>query len=510
MYTRTTGLISAALMSALLAGCAITPEPLSSAQLAERALSVAAHVTADQEPVHGAIDLYEAMARSLKYNLDHRVEMMQAAVRVKELDLSHFGMLPNAVTNSGWASRDNYSASSSTNIFTGQQSLATSTSQERSIGTADVAFSWNILDFGLSYVKAQQAADQFLMAEEMRRKVVHRVIEDVRTAYWRAISADRLLKKLRTLEDRVHKAQANTRLLSDERQTSPITAVTYERELVEIKRTIQELERELSTASIQLSTLMNLEPGTKFKLVQPNRRGGGDLKLKMPVAAMVSTALNNRAELREVWYKERINELDFDAALLELLPGLQLYAGSNFDSNDFLYNNNWVSWGAKASWNLIRLVQYPAKRAVIESQEDLLKARALAVGMAVMTQVHVSRVRFYHFSKELKTAEEYLGVQHRLIALMRTEAAADRISEQTLIREEMNTLVAEVKRDIAYANLQNAFASVYSSMGLDPYSGSIEPRNDSVKSLASTLRAVWVERGDFATGSAQRHAAARK
>ena len=49
------------------------------------------------------------------------------------------------------------------------------------------------------------------------------------------------------------------------------------------------------------------------------------------------------------------------------------------------------------------------------------------------------------------------------------------ISEQTLIREEMNTLVAEVKYDIAYAGLQNAFGNVYASMGLDPFGDEFDP-----------------------------------
>ncbi|MEA1834550.1 hypothetical protein U8607_20865 [Methylobacterium durans] len=48
-------------------------------------------------------------------------------------------------------------------------------------------------------------------------------------------------------------------------------------------------------------------------------------------------------------------------------------------------------------------------------------------------------------------------------------AAADSISEQTLIREEMNTLVAEVKYDLAHAAVQNARANVYASLGLDTF-----------------------------------------
>ncbi len=491
-------LISLAFALALalaLGGCVVAPSSLSDEEISHRAQDNLARITANQEPVERAIDLYEAMARALKYNLDHRVEAMEAALRSRELDLAHFSLLPNVVANSGYAARNNFQASNSVNILTGAQSLATSTSQEKQISTADIAFSWNVLDFGLSYVRARQAADKYLIAEELRRRVINRIVEDVRTAYWRAVSADRLIAKLRSLEGRIQRAQFNSRAIAADRQTSPITAVTYERELVEIKRTIQELQRDLSVARTQLAALINLKPDTRFTLVGA-RRGGG-LALTMPVREMISTALRNRPELREVWYRQRINERELDAALLELLPGLTPYAGSNYDSNDFLYNNNWVNWGAKVSWNLIRVFQYPAKREVVDAQDRLLDARSLAVTMAVVTQVHVSRIRFHHFRNEVETANEFLGVQTRLLGLMRVEAAADRISEQTLIREEMNTLVAEAKLDIAYASFQNAFAGVYTSMGLDPYRSEIDLAAD-VKSLAAKLRNIWFERGDHA------------
>lgn len=81
---------------------------------------------------------------------------------------------------------------------------------------------------------------------------MHRVIEDVRTAYWRAISGERLLVKLRELEGRVKRAQASAKSIAAERSTSPITAVTYERELVEIG------ERSRSSRGIWSSPSLNL------------------------------------------------------------------------------------------------------------------------------------------------------------------------------------------------------------------------------------------------------------
>ncbi|MGL4397159.1 MAG: TolC family protein [Hyphomicrobium sp.] len=497
-----TGLV----IAAWLGGCSVNPSPLTESQLVTTVEFNTGSVASSQEEIAAPITLYEAMARALKYNLDHRVEEAESAVRIAELDLSHFNMLPNLVANSGYAARDNYNASSSFNLVTGNENFQPSTSQEKRIRAADIGFSWNILDFGLSYVRARQAADKVLVQEETRRKVMHRVVEDVRSAYWRAISAERLKTRLSTLEVETEAALKETRELYADRQTSPITALTYERELVEIRQKIGEIQRELSTAKAQLAALMNLTPGTEYTLahVETNQ---GSLTLEANLTEMISAAVYNRPELREVEYQRRINLHEADAALLEMLPGLQIYAGSNYDSNDFLLHSDWVNWGAKASWNLMRIFAYPAREQVINAQDEMLRQRTLALTMAVMTQVHVSRIRFLHAAKELQIAADYRDVQRRLLEQMRLEASADRISRQTLIREEMNTLVSEAKYDIAYAALQNAYANLFSSMGLDPYAWEVNSWQ-SVSDLADTLRQIWLERGDLNAGWSKRLASA--
>ena len=480
------------------AGCTLSPSPLTNEELQNLADSSSARVTADQEPFSGPVSLYEAMARALKYNLDFKVEIMQQSLRSAEFRFSHYNLLPSAVVNSGYVARDSYLATGEHNIITSVDRPPTTTSYEKKPRTADFTFSWNILDFGLSYIRARQAGDKVLIAEETKRKVVQRIIEDVRTAFWRAVSAERMLSKLAALEERTKTVLASTRRLFAEKETSPITALTYERELVEIRRTAEELARELSVAKTQLAALMNAPPGAAFELADAGADASAPV-LDIDEKAVIETALVNRAELRDVTYQKRINRREAHAALVELLPGIQLYAGENYDSNKYLEHNHWVTWGAKASWNLLRVFQYPAKRNVIEAQDALLDARTLALTMAVMTQVHVSRIRYAYASRELLTAREYHDVQQRLLKQMRTEAQAERISEQTLVREEMNGLVAEAKRDISFAALQNAFANMFASAGLDPY-GSDFDSSESVTDLTIRLKALWIERGDFGAG----------
>ena len=199
---------------------------------------------------------------------------------------------------------------------------------------------------------------------------------------------------------------------------------------------------------MQLAALMNVKPGSKFSLHIPKRRLT-DLTIKSNAEEMVLIALKNRPELREVGYQERINVQEAKAAILEILPGASVYAGTNYDSNDFLQNSNWISYGAKIGWNLMRVFAYPARKGAVDAKDKVLDARALATTMAVMTQVHVSRLRHYHAHDAFHSAQKINRIQHAILRQLKSAVRAGSVSEQTLIREEMNTLVSAVRRDIA-------------------------------------------------------------
>ncbi len=480
-------------LSLTLAGCAVPLQPLSETELALNADIRSSQVTENQEPVSQSISLYEAMARALKYNLDHKVEMFAAELASQKVNLARSDMLPDLVANSNYSNRNNDPFSFSRSL-TGVPSVDPSTSREMENLSSDLTFSWNILDFGLSYARAKQAADNALIAEEEKRKVMNRIMEGVRTAYWRAVSADRLLSGFQRLEGRVNRALENSRALKRKGFTSPIAALTYQRELVDIKRQIQRLERELRTAKIELAALMNIRPGEPYSLVLPGRRLDA-VALAIPAAEMNRLALQNRPEIRQLAYSGRVNEQEIEIALLELLPGIQFYGALNYDSNDFLLNNDWVSWGANASWNVLKLFAYPVRKRVVELEGDLIEQRSLAMTMAIMTQVEVARANYHYLRKSAATASQYHAIQHKILDQVRASARADATSEQSLIREEMNSLVASAQYDIAYADLQNAFAKIYASIGVDPYGDTLDLES-SISEISAALRRTWSERGD--------------
>jgi len=485
-------ILAATISTLTLTGCAIHPAPLSPDDRAAFAKFLEENITADQEAPVEAIDLYEAMARALKYNLDHRVAMMEVSLAKRDFKLARYELLPQIVANAGYNGRNNDPGASSLSLLTGRQSLEPSTSTRRNVFTSDLYASWNILDFGLSYIRARQLGDETLIYEERRRKAINQIIEEVRGAYWRAASADRLSRELVKIKKQANDAYENSRRLYTNRQTSPYAALSYQRELNDILAESQEIQRELMISKKRLATLMNMPAGQDFDIVLPDRQQIPVI-FELSLGEAISAALNNRPEIREAAYRIRMGDRDMTKALVEALPGVELYGVLNYDSNDFLFNNDWVTYGARASWNVIRVFETPARRKRAKSQLVVDRERALATAMAVTSQVHISMVTHAALRDSLVTAQRAQQVQRQILNYVEVAAQSRKTGSQTLVRERMNMIIAEARYDIAHADVENAFAAIYTSLGYDPFGPDITGAED-IKTLTASLQKLWQSR----------------
>jgi len=83
--------------------------------------------------------------------------------RRKQTAVTQLGMIPSITASFGVDSRNNESGSSSRSILSGQESLEPSSSSEKTVYSGDLIASWDILDFGLSYVQSKQNSDERLL-----------------------------------------------------------------------------------------------------------------------------------------------------------------------------------------------------------------------------------------------------------------------------------------------------------------------------------------------------------
>jgi outer membrane protein TolC len=478
--------IAAIFAIAALAGCAVNPAPATTDEVMSRVKDDVSRMYVGQDPITGPVTFEEAVARALKYNLDYRLKKMESALAFGVANQATYDMLPNLVASAGYRSRDNDSGGTSVGIVDRVISLRPSTSEERRHSLAGAEFSWNALDFGVSYYRARQQSNQFLIAEERRRKVVQNMIQDVRTAYWRALGAQRLLAQTNSILERARTALARSREAEAQRLISPVQALTYQRALLDAITLLNQRRQDLEYARRELAALMNIEPGVDFVLAEMPEP-------KLPpapkdVRKLEDTALLQRPELREEDFRKRITADEARKQLLSLFPNLSFDVGAQHDSNNLLYNNSWAQGGINLSLNLMKLFSLPAVQRNQEQQEKVDQVRRMALSMAVMTQVRIGAVRYGLALEDFRLADEAAQVDKRLADYTRASVTSRLDSELEAIRTQARAVLGAYQRMAAYGAAQVAFAQLYNSVGIDPLADNFE--GDSLPALTERVRAL--------------------
>ncbi|WP_280154209.1 TolC family protein [Piscinibacter sp. XHJ-5] len=488
-------LLWAALVAAALAGCAVQPRVLT---IDERRAAMAADRQAlfrEQEPVRGAITLEEAMARAVKYNLEHRVRLMEEAVAQRQLDLSRVELLPRLTLAAGYAGRDTELAASSRDITTGLQSLAPSTATDRERVLGDLGLSWNVLDFGVSYFQARQQADRALAAQERRRKALHLVMQQTRQAYWQAAGAQQLEARIEPVLQQARQALVDARQAESERVRSPLEPLNYQRQLLDIIRQLEAVRDELQLAKPRLASAMNLEPGLAFSVVPADALPVPRVTLR--TARMEEVALLIRPELVESHYQERIGVLETRKALARLLPGVEISLGGHYDSNSYLVDNTWWDAGLRVSWNLLNALNAGRIRGLAQAQLDLARQQRLALGMAVLTQVHVAHLEYLARVRQHEMTRELHAVEQRILQHSRNAEQASAQGKLEQIRAAAAAMMSELRLYHSYGAVQGAYAQVIATLGLDPLPSSVDGHD--IKTLTEAVRAcerAWTETVD--------------
>ena len=296
--------------SIAITGCSIKPEPILNEDVKKQ---IATNLTVLNDvavPVTQPITIDEAIQRGLDHNLSKKVKVLETALSQQQLDLVYYDMLPGLTASAGYSERNNYAASGSTSFVNGNpvplsSNPSYSVSQEKERTTADLTFSWNVLDFGLSYVRAQQQADKFLIAQEKQKKVEHNLTQEIRRAYYQAVSSQDLLKRIQPMMIEVKQALEDSKKMQEQRVAkTPMEALSYQRELLDILRSLHTLESSLISAKVELAELMGLKPGIAFDLADKVEKNYEIPTIDMQLEEMEVIALENRPELAESRYQE--------------------------------------------------------------------------------------------------------------------------------------------------------------------------------------------------------------
>jgi outer membrane protein TolC len=497
------GLLAGTMVLAL-AGCAVSTEPLDPAERERLGQEARDQLFAGQEAFARALTLEESTARAIKYHASQRQRRMEEAAANAQLEVAQFDLLPRFVANAGYTTRNNEAFGFGVNPD-GNVTTTPSAAQEKTARTGSVGVAWNVLDFGVSYYRAKQLSDQKLIAEERRRKALQTLAHDVRVAWWRAEAAQRLLPEADRLLADIDQAIEKTRLVEGSRLLPPVQTATLRRALLDLAQQIALHRQELAQARVELAALVNAPPGADVRVASPPSDEREIAELAADVEQLEALALSQRPEMAEEGYRARISADEARKALVGILPNLSLSAMSNYDSNRFLVNNHWYSFGLNAALNLTKVFSVPAMNRSEEAQRRADDARRQAMAMAVLTQTRIAAVRYTLVTDEFRIWDEAARDDELIVQHLVSSETAGIDNELEVVRARARALASQINRDLSYANVQAAIARLYNSVGYDAV-----PRADEERDLGELTSLVQARYGDFARASFGARAEAEK
>lgn len=481
----------------LVSGCAsFKPDAISNNDLLKTLQSDKAAHMGRIEPVGAVLTIEEAIARAIKYNADRRLKAMEEAVAEGTLEVGNYDLLPKLTANAGYRDRSNDQISRSKDSVTGQPSLANPfISSAKHATTTDLTLSWSLLDFGQSYYAAKQNADRVLIAQERKRKALHLLVQDVRTAYWRVVAAQALGDSVRLAVKDAESALDDARKAEGERLRNPIEPLRFQRQLLENIRLLESVEQELSSAQAELASLTSLPLGREIKVEIPKvdlQRGW----LDVPVTKLEEHALIRNADLREGFYNGRIAREETRRAMLKMFPGISFNYGTKGTDDSYAINKHWTEAGAQVSFNLFGFLSAPAQMRLADAGVALADQKRLVTQMAVLTQVHVARLQFANTLRQYERADAIAGVETRIAKHITNQADAEKQSKLDKVSQQTSLILAQLRRFQALSNAQAAASKLQATLGLEP---TVEATGED--SLADLTKAVGRALKTWETGT---------
>lgn len=451
-------------LAVLLTGCT-TPQALSTSELTEAGRQRMAQLEKRMAGLSDGVSLAEAMTWAMDNNLSLRAETLERAIATGNRKLATAAMLPNLSAQAGYRWRNNPSASRSESVATGATSLVASTSQDTEGTSASLEASWNVLDFGLAWLRARQEGEREHLATESRRRMAHQLALDVVSAWDRALAFQRIEAPLRQTRSEVTAALRQLEVIAASRLRDPVDVLEYRSSLLLILKRMDSLVLQMDQSRDDLARLLGLPAGTPLNL-----EAGGDLVVgtlpKADLRAWQYVALLNRPEVRQSLYARRSADRNAYKRIIEQFPSLLFKYGTNYDSNSFMVNNAWDDASVSLSLGLMRLATLPLqyKQAAVERQQAEVQADLQAT--AVLSQVAIASKAAVFTTRASCLSEALAQTSDERMGLLDARARAAALDELSLIRARVDNMLVRIERDMALMDARRANLMLAQSVGV--------------------------------------------
>ncbi|MCP4106012.1 MAG: TolC family protein [Desulfobacteraceae bacterium] len=444
------------------------------------------------------LTLDDAVRIGLQNNLDIRIFRIMTEIENDNALAEKLKMLPQLNLQGKLSHRSEYDLKEYENLDTGNKTLGRSVSEEKLRKSFDISLSWNILDFGLSYIRARQAAIKKEIKRMERLRQTQNLTLEIAVAYWKAVLAEHELEYIRKIETQVQQYKEKAEIMAAQKRIDPIGVKTIEKRIADMAITASNLEADISGARIGLCRLMGLSPMTDFNLVGKSFQNYLE---KMPKPGELDpeklemVSLHNRPEFYSADMELQVQQDEARAALMSMFPGIRFDISNYYDDNKYMVNNYWASIGVNVVANVLSLPSKYMKLKAEDRKEAMTKARRLLLTATVIAQAHLALHDYMVKEKQFRLHDESYSISEELMSMNRERYELGAVSDTAITQQMMENMVTRLERNRSLIDMITAYNVLLVTLGLDysQWDESLTDMDEKVLPDDIEIRDIWNE-----------------
>ncbi|GAB4238295.1 MAG: hypothetical protein Tsb0021_18060 [Chlamydiales bacterium] len=411
----------------------------------------------------GVLSLDDLVEIALERNLDLQVKAWEAHIQKAVLHREIWAMMPEFEISYDTRGRNNNPGSSSQSLVPGIPPAPPSVSSEKNSQRTLAEVTFRLIDFGIAYVQSHQEANRLLIKRAEYDRVRQNLILEVIQHYWKAAAAKVGIEGIERMQERVENYLQSLDRLMRLRILSQMEGLENQYTILNVRLDYLNYRRIYNEEIIRLKELLGLTPNTHFEISIP------DISLvSVPIADLKDLeeiALRSRPELFIKDFEETIACDEIRKAIINLVPGAEVFFGYNRDSNEFLIERSWLHVGFLVIGDLFDLPRKWQQKKVAERERHLARLSRFLTSMAVMTQVHLAYFEYQDELKRHETVFQIDEVKRRLLEGAIKETLYGGMNEFQVISFEAESLLAKVRDVEAYGYVYYALEKVNNAIG---------------------------------------------
>lgn len=418
-------------------------------------------------PLPQKLCLEEIIAIALEKNLDLEIKRKEFSVQCHNTMREQLRMLPQLIAHQELSIRNNDLIVASKSVDPLVPPAPPSISTNRGVNRRDIVGTLNILDFGLAYFKARQEGHRSYISAIEYYRAEQSIIMEICQQFWRAVAAKAAIDGSQDVLLEAEIFQEKIRKQMDERFVSRNSALKNISDLITLQIRFDEDRREYFDAMMKLNQLMGRPYHCDFELCYDlSRPTALDLE---DIIVLEDVALTHRLELYTRDAEEQVAADEVRYALWQMIPGVEAFVGSYFDSNTFLTYNHWIVAGAQATWNLLRLPSFYFDKLSAERRRDVARANRLALSVAVLSQVRLAYILYNESYRQYENSKLLEDTNDELLGSIEGQYLGGAVSAGEVLQTKAQTLTAKINALKAYGNMQIDLEKLNQAMGTPRY-----------------------------------------